>query len=253
MKLLKTCLAILIGFACTGALLASQQASPKIYGMPTRLRSLADLTPLISADSRLNTNQKTEVLFRWLIEELRVPSKTTKGISGAPIDSNYIKKQLVWSLGLYGEPLAIAWLYDRVNNSSLKDYLAVSLGIMGDSEREEEVMLVLGANSNPSMRDLAALAIVRLGAVEALPALKRAQSDEFFIEYVDWHEGPKLFYPVREAAKGAIHSLQSLSVLREAETRKSSFEAPKRNFGRFQEGNRDWLGKLLRESKKLKR
>jgi hypothetical protein len=70
---------------------------------------------------------------------------------------------------------------------------------------------------------------------------------------VDWHEGPKLFYPVREAAKGAIHSLQSLSVLREAETRKSSFEAPKRNFGRFQEGNRDWLGKLLRESKKLKR
>lgn len=232
---------------------AEEQDARLIHGLPPRMRSLTDLTPICDAKTTLTSLQRTEVLINWLVEEKRKPSPTSTGLGGGPIDTNYIQEQLVLSIGLYGDPLATQWLHSNSPNSRLRGDLVVALGIMGDASQVSNLRQILISSQNPYLRRLSTRALQQLGAVEAIPDLERACTDPFVLDLANNRTGAAVTYPVREAASGALQALRRADVLDAAAALKAKFSSSIRDAAGYSKDHVADLNRMLRVMQSLPR
>jgi hypothetical protein len=128
-----------------------------LYGLPARLRSLADLG-LVARNRDLTPLQKTEVEIAWLVEERRVASPTTRGLGGGPIDSDYIQRQLIVCLGVDGDPGALDLLLNsgEFEDQGIRDALCLALAFNGDKRQIQPLIAMLKSDPSPGHRYLAA-------------------------------------------------------------------------------------------------
>jgi hypothetical protein len=232
---------------------AKDQEERLIHGLPARMRSLTDLTPIGDVNTTLTAFQRTEVLVNWLVEERRTPSPTRTGLGGGPIDTDYIQEQLILSMGLYGDPLAIQWLFRNSSHPELRDDLSVALGIMGDASQVGNLRRILFASQNPYLRRLSTRAMQHLGAVEAIPDLELASEDPFVFPLANFRTGADETYPVREAARGVLMALQRADVLEAAVAQRTKFTDSVRDAAAYRTRHADDLNKMLKVMQSLPR
>lgn len=202
-------LVTIVGEAPTQVGMAHAQAQTGLYGLPTRMRNLTDLTPIIDRQD-LTSLQKTEVLLAWLGQERSDPSPTTTGLGGGPIDSSYIQAQMIKGLGTLGDPQAIDWLLSnpQVTDESLRNACRLALGLMGDQRQIPMLVKILREDPDANYRTLAVEDLNVLGAAQALPDIERALQDRYSVTFDHMHKGRITFYPVREAATAALRVLK---------------------------------------------
>lgn len=252
----RTMVVVVLGLtlgATSSAQGAKDQEERLINGLPARMRSLTDLTPIGDVNSKLTKLQATEVLVQWLVEEKRIPTPTFRGIGGGPIYTNYIQQQLILGIGMYGDPVAVQWLFRNSSHPVLRDDLAVALGIMGDATQVVNLRRILSSSQNPYLRDLSTRAFMSVGAVEAIPDLERASQDPFRLELANPRTGAPVMYPVREAAEGAIRALHRIDILEAAEERKAKFSNAVKNTVEYRVRHKADLDRMLKVMQSLPR
>ena len=83
--------------------------------------------------------------------------------------------------------------------------------------------MVLATHKEADFRALAAVALGRVGAVEAIPALEAALEDGATRRASNCTRGPHTSYPVRDAATSALRVLRSPDALARAKLRTDQF------------------------------
>lgn len=179
-----------------------------VHGLPSRLVNPCDLT-LVLDSKRLASNEKSDVLVAWLVEERAHPSPTTKGLGGGQIDSGYIQAQLLRALAEVGDRFSVAFVAQSANaEPSLRDAMHVVLGLKGDANEANNLMRILSSHSEPDLRALAAIALGTIKAGQSIPVLEDALNDSFTRPAGNSFQGLYTSYPVREAAADALRMLQ---------------------------------------------
>jgi HEAT repeat protein len=214
-----TILAYLVCAQSVGASLVE----PSAYGLPNRLGRLSDMTPLYER-ADLTPEQRTDVLLYWLNEERREPSPPTQGAGGS-IDSGYIQAQVVKALGELGDPLLLSRYASDTStlDAMIRDAVQLALAWMYDARQVPNLIRILESSSEPDYRALAATALGSMRATEAVPVLEAALDDVFSRTAEGCLEGPRLLYPVREAARGALDALADPSLAEYARARCEAF------------------------------
>jgi hypothetical protein len=195
---------------------------PSLYGLPRRLASLTDLTP-IHERKDLTPRQRTEVLLYWLVEERTDPSPPTRGIGG-DIDSGYIQAQLIKAMAELGDILLLTQLgSDPQLDGAIRDAARIALGWIYDARQIPSLLTILERSPEPDFRALAATALGCMGATEAVPALRRALQDQFARRGGGCLEDNGLVYPVRRAAEIALRGLADPGLVAYRERRMEEF------------------------------
>lgn len=250
--------AVLLGLAGFSFIAAQQPTSPPtdLYGQPLKLRDLTDLGPILDAKTTLTPLQATEVLVHWLVQERKQPTPTFTGISGAPIDSGYIQKQIAWSMGLVGDPKALKWLQAQSIDPALRNVIGVALGIAGDHSQAEALRTTLRSDENPYMRDLAVMALVKVGDVDSRKDLRDALKDSFSVKFKPLHAPPgdseplteRTIYPVRDSAKKALELLERPAVIDDARSRAATYEDKVKAMSTYVAENQAGLQEILKRA-----
>lgn len=180
---------------------------PVTYGLPGRLSNLTDLGPVLRRTD-ISSVQKTDILIVWLTEERRQPTPTSKGLGGGDVNSSYIQAQIVKALAEVGNPLTLRAIdSDEKADANIRDGARMALCLMGDSTQIPKVIAILENGREPYFRATAAAALGGLRATEAIPALKRALSDDYAVTSGRIGSAPATAYPVRRDAETALRVL----------------------------------------------
>lgn len=210
-----------------------------LYGLPTHLRDLTDLSlleddvpqaaastpigsqeaPSLPQKSLYTAPQKSEVYLSWLAAERKTPSSVTTGLGGGPIGTNYIQAQIVKGLSADGDRLALEWVLSskELKDEGLRDAVRLALGGMGDQSQVQDLERILLKNPNPYFRAIAVDDLGLLDSAASLPVLERALEDSYSETFASHSHGGKVvtLYPVREAAAQTVKVLGD-PVMREA-------------------------------------
>jgi hypothetical protein len=221
-RLIRTLPLVLLGILLLWTAVAFAQ--PESYGLPARLTSLTDLGPVLQRKD-LTAAQRTDVLVSWLTRERAHPSGTVRGLGGGDIDSGYLQAQLIKALAEAGDARAVAGVAASTTlaDDGLRDAARIVLGMMGDRQQVSSLLVVLATHKEADFRALAAVALGRVGAVEAIPALEAAREDGATRRASNCTRGSHTSYPVREAATSALRVLRSPDALARAKLRTDRF------------------------------
>jgi len=228
-------------WTCSGALVFSlwttllicapariEPASESLPPLPERLRDLRDLGPEVLAPRVRGRETVTRTLISWLAKEHSGPSPTRRGLGGAPIDSGYIKAQIVLELGQSGDRGLIRAARRSPQFEAIREWITVALALtvgwpkplpaeakalLPEMERLVPQLAVLAvSHPEPYLRERAARALGDIGDPAALPALKQALDDSFNVVLGPGLRPPGLtanvIYPVREAAVNSMRRIE---------------------------------------------
>ena len=183
--------------------------------LPNKLRTLQDLALVEEAQS-LSKLEKTEVLLRWLIEERRHPTPVEPGITGGPVGSFYIQRQILECMGDKGEPRASLWLVrTRKLPASLRRILAMLTDDLSDPQSLSEILTTLGEDPNPYLRAYAARELYYWDDPAVESALEHALEDTFVLQYqsiegtMQHPDGRVTWRPVVEVAEETLRNRHS--------------------------------------------
>lgn len=198
------CLALVASMGCL--------ALPEDHGLPERSDDLAVLG-LVDGRDDMSAFEKTETIAVWLVRERRKPSRTRIGFQ-SPITSGYIQSQLITLLFLRGDSSMMKEIAeDPGTDSALADAMRIALGLQGDPHQIPSLVRILQQSKEGYYRARAAEALGRLGASEAMPALRAALEDDFAFEGGGCFSSGALEYPVRRNASEALRMLEDPSWL----------------------------------------
>ncbi len=185
---------------------------------PAKLHHLYDLAQFDS-DHTSSVLDKTEVLLRWLVEERRHPTPVEPGITGGPIDSYYIQRQIIETMVGQADARALRWLAKQGGISSeLRRVLLLQMNDHENPATLEATLNTLLHDPNPYLRAYAARSLNDWDGEVAEQALEIAANDPFVLEYRSAHHLPqdpnpepavRRWYPVREMAREALRNRAS--------------------------------------------
>jgi hypothetical protein len=231
-----------------GGLASDGGENPKsLPPLPERLRDLRDLAPEVLAPHARGRQVVTATLITWLYNEHSTPSPTTRGLGGGPIDSGYIKAQIVLELGQTGDRRLIRAARRSARYERIRDWLTVALALTVDwpkpSPREARALLpemrtlvphlaaLVLSHPEPFLRERAARALGDIGDPAALPALRKALADPEGLRSPG--QTDRVIHPVREAARASIRIIESgkglLQIAGAADRPRAAPESPEKH------------------------
>ena len=196
------------------------------YCRPARMADLGYLTPGLY-NTGLNRLQWTEVLLTWLVEEKNNPTPTSIGGGGGSIDSSYLQAQIIKALGSEGSPFVLSLIAESptLNDEDVRDAVRLALARMGDRRQAPALRRVLAHHQDPYFRALAAEGMQNLGDIQSLPLLRNAVQDQYSVAGGNCMTTETIFFPVRQAAKQALHFLPMPTTSDAAQERSLQFDA----------------------------
>ena len=220
--------------------------------LPNKLRTLQDLALVEEAQS-LSKLEKTEVLLRWLIEERRHPTPVEPGITGGPVGSFYIQRQILECMGDKGEPRAIRWLGRQPSTSpEVRRLMLIQVDDLDNARTLDALIWTLKSDPNPYIRAYAARWLDLWDDPVVLPALEAATKDPFVLEYNSvegtWKhpDGHIVWRPVVEMAEESLRNLNAAKSESDANRLLVTKERYQRRFEGYEDFVREHQAELQR-------
>ncbi|HOX39813.1 MAG TPA: hypothetical protein PL033_17660 [Candidatus Brocadiia bacterium] len=96
----------------------------------------------------------------------------------------------------------------KSNNEEAIKWFLIALGVMGDKDVAEDVRQIIDKDADPSTRIVAVRAYAMSAGKDGIPYLKTLLQDAMTSPYTGCVRSPEPFYPVRDAARDAIVTLE---------------------------------------------
>lgn len=173
-----------------------------------RVGTRANIAKILGKDMTVDISEKVPLILELLKQECIIPlsSKPTGYVTG----SEFLKRQYLFAVEKMGTE-SVVIIQNMLNSSEgeFRDRLIIILGFLEHNEVFSDVLYILENSEDGFLRQLAAMALGKIGDKRAIPALTNALQDTFKRENVtDLIRPEKQFvYPVRSKACVSLKQL----------------------------------------------
>jgi len=173
-----------------------------------RVGTRANIAKILGKDMTVDISEKVPLILELLKQECIIPlsSKPTGYVTG----SEFLKRQYLFAVEKMGTE-SVVIIQNMLNSSEgeFRDRLIIILGFLEHNEVFSDVLYILENSEDGFLRQLAAMALGKIGDKGAIPALTNALQDTFKRENITDVKRTKeqFIFPVRDSACGVLNIL----------------------------------------------